>query len=258
MNNIIIRFLGFLLFFCFSLQSYAQTFSVETKRADEALDLRPAGISANSAESEPRVIKTDETIEQITKAFATKKVQAEVKAADNPLQDIANALNEKKNTKSADENEEANSDEEDVFIPEGELYRLNTPTKDGSARGGQAFVEVDSKGRMKKSTNIFLFYDKFKMINTSAKIPTCNVRFNIVSNLDRKINQLDIKLVWPGLTTTLSFSNVLPNTQTFYDYALISKGCYNMDKAPNIIVNRCRVKGMTASECANKLTWLSK
>ena len=117
---------------------------------------------------------------------------------------------------------------------------------------------MDKQGRMKKVTKIFLFYDKFRMLNTKAKIPTCNVRFNIVSNLDRKINQLDIKLVWPDLTTTLSFSNVLPNTQTYYNYALLSRGCYNMNKAPNIIVNRCRVKGMTATECANKLVWLSK
>ena len=87
---------------------------------------------------------------------------------------------------------------------------------------------------------------------------TCDVRFNILSNLDRKITQLDIKLVWPEMTTTLSFSNVDPNTQTYYNYSLIGDGCYDMDVAPNIIVNRCRIKGMTASECANKLVWLSK
>ena len=91
-----------------------------------------------------------------------------------------------------------------------------------------------------------------------SKMAGCDVRFNILSNLDRKINQLDIKLVWPGLTMTLSFSNVSPNTQTYYNYALMGEGCYNMEKAPNIIVNRCRVKGMTSSECANKLVWLMK
>ncbi len=148
--------------------------------------------------------------------------------------------------------------EEDIFIPEGELYRLNTPTKDGSVRGGQAFVEVDEKGRMKKASNIFLFYDQFEITNYLSSSAGCNVRFNLLSNLDQKITNLDVKLVWPGLTTTLSFSNVSPNTQTYYNYALIGDGCYNMDKAPNIIVNRCRVKGMTAAECANKIIWLSK
>lgn len=149
-------------------------------------------------------------------------------------------------------------EEEDIFIPEGELYRLNTPTSDGSQRGGQAFVEVDEKGRMKKSENIFLFYDEFKITNYMSNTATCDVRFNILSNLDRKITQLDVKLVWPDITTTLSFGDIQPNTQTYYNYSLIGNGCYGMDVAPNIIVNRCRVKGLTASECASKLIWLSK
>ncbi len=166
-------------------------------------------------------------------------------------------------TKSSSEDEEdlistELQEDEDVFIPEGELYRLNTPTNDGSQRGGQAFVEVDEKGRMKKAENIFLFYDEFKITNYMANTATCDVRFNILSNLDRKITQLDVKLVWPDITTTLSFSDISPNTQTYYNYSLIGNGCYGMDVAPNIIVNRCRVKGFTASECASKLLWLSK
>ena len=111
---------------------------------------------------------------------------------------------------------------------------------------------------MKRVDKIFLYYDEFKITNYISNTATCDVRFNILSNLDRKISQLDVKLVWPDMTTTLSFNNVSPNTQTYYNYALIGNGCYNMDIAPNIIVNRCRVKGMTASECANKLIWLSK
>jgi hypothetical protein len=149
-------------------------------------------------------------------------------------------------------------DDNDVFIPEGELYKLNTPTLDGSERSGQALVEVDEYGRMKKAENIFLFYDNFKITKYIKNSGSCDVRFNILSNLDRKISQIDLKLVWPGLTTTLSFANVAPNTQTYYNYSLIGDGCYRMDMAPNIIVNRCRVKGMTASECAGKIIWLSK
>lgn len=174
--------------------------------------------------------------------------------------DIAKALSGSISASSENDENIASDEvtEEDVFIPEGELYRLDTPTVDGSKRGGQAFVEVDDQGRMKKAEKIFLFYDKFKVTNFMSNTATCDVRFNILSNLDRKISQIDVKLVWPDITTTLSFSNVAPNTQTYYNYSLIGNGCYGMDIAPNIIVNRCRVKGMTASECASKLIWLSK
>ena len=158
----------------------------------------------------------------------------------------------------ADGQEENADEDEDVFIPEGELHRLNTPTADGSKRGGQAFVEMDEQGRMKKTEKIFLFYDKFKITNYMKDTASCDVRFNVLANMDRKISQLDVKLVWPDITTTLSFSDIAPNTQTYYNYSLIGNGCYGMDIAPNIIVNRCRIKGMTASECASKLIWLSK
>ncbi len=184
-------------------------------------------------------------------------VESVANSDDNPVNQISQALS-KNMADGGAASEVAEQQTEDIFIPEGELYRLNTPTFDGSPRGGKAFVEVDDKGRMKKVDNIFLFYDNFKVTNYLASGATCDVRFNILSNLDRKITALDIKLVWPGMTTALSFADVKPNTQTYYNYSLIGDGCYNMDKAPNIIVNRCRVKGMTAAECANKLVWLSK
>lgn len=201
--------------------------------------------------------ENNETIDQITKAFAATQQNAEeANDKESPLHLISQAMTAQK--EAAVQPEPEAQEEEDIFIPEDELYRLDTPTKDGSKRGGQAFVEVDDEGRLKKADKIFLFYDNFKMTSYLSRTAGCDVRFNVLSNLDRKITQLDVKLVWPELTTTLSFSNVSPNTQTYYNYALLGNGCYNMEKAPNIIVNRCRVKGMTSSECADRLVWLMK
>lgn len=190
------------------------------------------------------------TLEELTRQNAS--------ANNNISQMLSDNIAEKDTPDKSDE-EKKEPIEEEVFIPEGELTKLHEePTFDGSKRGGSVFVEVDEKGRMKKTEKIFLFYDKFKITNYISKTATCDVRFNILSNMDRKITQLDVKLVWPDMTTTLSFSDIKPNTQTYYNYALIGNGCYNMDVAPNIIVNRCRIKGYTAAECADKLIWLSK
>ena len=90
-----------------------------------------------------------------------------------------------------------------------------------------------------------------------SNMAACDVRFIVLTNLDRKLVSLDVKLVWPGLTTALSFSNVEPNTPTYLDYTLMGNGCYNMDQMPNIVVNRCRVRGMNSAECADKIVWLS-
>ena len=66
-------------------------------------------------------------------------------------------------------------DEETFFVPESEIGKqLDTPTVDGSVRGGQAFVAVDEKGNMKKVSNIFLFYDNiFTIINVRSIISIC-------------------------------------------------------------------------------------
>ena len=67
----------------------------------------------------------------------------------------------KADSKSSDDAELPPTDEDDeFFVPPSEINeRLNTPTVDGSPRGGQAFVMVDKDGNVKKITNIFLFYE---------------------------------------------------------------------------------------------------
>ena len=225
------RFLAFLCICVGSFDAFAQMLESDSRVKEKSI--------VNIEKKELQELKTQESQKEIN-GLSLKELTEATGSKDKKL-----VIEEKK-------------EDEDIFIPEGELYRLNTPTLDGSVRGGQALVEVDEQGRMKKVEKIFLFYDNFKITNYKSSTGSCDARFNILSNLDRKISQIDVKLVWPGLTTTLSFSNVSPNTQTYYNYSLLGDGCYKMDMAPNIIVNRCRVKGMTASECASKIVWLSK
>ena len=85
---------------------------------------------------------------------------------------------------------------------------------------------------------------------------SCDVRFFVNNNLDSRITNLDIKLVWPNLTTAVSFADVAPNFPTYYNYTLLGEGCYEFDKMPNIVVNRCRVKRMSSAQCAGTITWL--
>ena len=226
------------------------------------LRLIGAGLMLVLAVAEPAFAQVF-SAEDMSVPSQPRAVESEQSIAESPVDEDGNLSTEEnvsagQTSTVALDNNEQDAEAEDIFIPEGELYRLDTPTVDGSVRGGQAFVAVDEKGRMKKADNIFLYYDRFRIDNYQKNFPRCDVRFNILSNLDRKITQLDVKLVWPDMTTTLSFSDVLPNTQTYYNYSLMGKGCYSMDKAPNIVVNRCRVRGMTASECAAKLVWLSR
>lgn len=149
----------------------------------------------------------------------------------------------------------------DILAPEQlEVPIFERPTLDGVARGYMSINRVDEKGRpvdpSKDAAQIFLFYQNFAIERTVTGRITCNVRFVVNTNLDSKLISFAVKLVWPQISTNLSFINVPPNTPTYFDYTLMGEGCYSMDKFPNIVVNRCRIKGLSASECASKIVWL--
>ncbi len=146
----------------------------------------------------------------------------------------------------------------EFFIPAGEIIKLGRQTNDGTKRGGAAVFEVDNDGEGKVAAKIFLYYDNFRIARSINGLTTCDVRFFILSTLDSRLISFDAKLVWPEISTAISFANVMPNTPTYYNYTLIGDGCYTMDKMPNIIVNRCRVKGFSSAECANRIVWLSE
>lgn len=149
---------------------------------------------------------------------------------------------------------EGESEEEEIFIPENAFQK---PTLDGSKRGGSVFSRLNEDGKSVVVKNkIFMFYKDFHINRSISGLTSCDVSIFVVTNLDRRLINLDVKLVWPELTTVVSFSNVQPNTQTYYNYTLMGDGCYSLDKMPNIIVNRCRVKGMSSAECASNIVWL--
>ena len=117
-------------------------------------------------------------------------------------------------------------------------------------RPGEKQVEEESL--------IFLFYKDFKVSRTMGGLVMCDVRFVVMHTLDNKISNLSFRLKWPNMETSLSYNDVEPNTETYFDYTLVGDGCYSMDKIPNVIVNRCRAKGLSQSACANKIRWLKK
>lgn len=133
------------------------------------------------------------------------------------------------------------------------------PTIDGSLRGKVAIRPVANNGTLSNGDeNIFLFYDNFSVNKTLGGVVRCNVRFVVLTTLNRKLSNLSVKLKWPNMLTSLSFNDVNPNVENYFNYTLVGDGCYSMDKIPNIIVNRCRVSKMSQEDCAAKIRWLKK
>ena len=130
-------------------------------------------------------------------------------------------------------------------------------TKDGSQRGSIGFDKLRNDGSLSNSY-IFVYYDNFSINKSMTGDVRCSMRFVVTTTLDRKLNNLSMKLKWPEMETAMTFQNIMPNVDAYQYYTLLGEGCYSMDKIPNIIVNRCRVADMSAQSCASKIRWLRK
>ena len=108
----------------------------------------------------------------------------------------------------------------------------------------------------KKTPKIMLYYRNFKVDTTPSGRIMCDFDIVIHNSTPNKINTLNMQLIWPKIKTSASFYDVQPRQENYLPMALLGNGCYSMDKAPNIVVNLCRIKGMSGEECANSLMWV--
>lgn len=111
-------------------------------------------------------------------------------------------------------------------------------------------VVIDDKPK------ILIYMRNFKISRTITGKTNCSMRFYVRSTASEKLTNLSFRLKWPKMETALAFDDVMPNVATYFDYSLIGDGCYSMDSAPNIIVNRCRIKGMSQRQCADAIQWM--
>lgn len=211
----------------------------------------------------------DETVDKTSAWSVPNKTNAKTSwwGKNNQVSDTKkeNVVNERETSKFISDKTSNNPPAKvDVVNPEDYVYkampRKLRPTLDGVKRGTSSIYPVTFGDTPKAEDEplIFLFYKDFSVNKLLSGTVTCSVRFQILTTLDRKLNNLSVRLRWPEMETTLTFIDVAPNQMVHYDYTLLGEGCYSMDKIPNIIVNRCRVKGLSQKECAAKIRWLKK
>ncbi len=107
-----------------------------------------------------------------------------------------------------------------------------------------------------KEQQIQLSMTNFRISKTLNDTINCYMRFLVKSTMKEPISNISYRLKWPKMETPISFSSIAPNTTVYIDYVLLGDGCYHMDQAPNIIVNRCRIKNMTQQACTDSIRWV--
>lgn len=160
------------------------------------------------------------------------------------------------------EDNSKNKEKQTVDNPEDYIYKkvrqIDRPTLDGVKRGRTSVVPVIRDGKTEAEGYIYLYYSDFAVHRRTADSVMCDVKFQILTTFDRKLNTLAVRLKWPNMETPLSFVDVNPNQQYHMMYSLLGDGCYSMDGIPNVIINRCKIKGMSQEECARRVRWLKK
>lgn len=103
---------------------------------------------------------------------------------------------------------------------------------------------------------ISIYMRDFKISQNLSGITSCSMSFYVESTLSSPISNISFRLKWPDLETPLSFDNIEAGRYVKQNHAFAGKVCYKLDQNPNVIVNRCRVKGMTQQDCANHIEWV--
>lgn len=103
--------------------------------------------------------------------------------------------------------------------------------------------------------SILISYEDYKINKSFDNWIRCSLRIYVLNDLTKKINNFSFKLHWPEMDTAIQMNRLNPGVRTYKDVVLLGEGCFNLDKAPTIEVNRCRVKGMTQEQCADAVKW---
>lgn len=110
----------------------------------------------------------------------------------------------------------------------------------------------------KKSRSILVYYDNYQVFRALDEYVRCSLRIYVLNDLTEKISSLGFKLYWPEISTSVQMNQLNPGVRTYKDITLMGDGCFALDKAPTIEINRCRVKSMSQDECADAVRWYEK
>ncbi len=131
----------------------------------------------------------------------------------------------------------------------------SAPRKSNNKAQKVSVREVQKTNTIDPNEKIYMYMRDFKISHNLNGIVSCNMRFYVYSTVNTTINNVSYRLKWPKMETALSFSNIEPKKAKYETYTLLGDGCYEMDAIPNIIVNRCRIKGLTQERCSSIIQW---
>jgi hypothetical protein len=133
--------------------------------------------------------------------------------------------------------------------------------------------EVAENLKLKKLKETKISYEEAKSIPTEGEIrigisknsfklkqdmmgrTICTFGVTLTSSLNKEIKSLALRLVYKQSAFAFIFRDVKANGSDEKYIRTNGDICYNLSGAPDIDINRCRIFGANANECAKRIIW---
>ena len=90
--------------------------------------------------------------------------------------------------------------------------------------------------------------------NISGRIQ-CRFSVKLKSEIDREINVIGLSLAYPKMSFAFIFRDVAPNGELVKSITTRGDICYDLSGAPDININKCKIKNTKSADCAAHIKW---
>lgn len=97
--------------------------------------------------------------------------------------------------------------------------------------------------------------NSFKVFKDMAGRTKCKFSVTLKSNLDRSIKIMGLSLVYPKTSFAFIFKEVPANGKQVHYITTTDNICYTIAGVPDIDIHKCKIRGATGEECAQRLKW---
>ena len=171
----------------------------------------------------------------------------------------------------------SSSDDEALFNELFEEYPaderdINTPVDFDDAIGKAAKIVKSYSNRVNNGstevdTTVEEFYPldgdmylsivsgSFKIFKNIAGKMQCRFSVKLQSEIDKEINIVALSLAYPKRSFAFIFRRIPPKGEIIQSITTSGDICYNLNGAPDIHVNKCRIKNTSSQDCVSHIKW---
>jgi hypothetical protein len=115
--------------------------------------------------------------------------------------------------------------------------------------------EIDNKTPIEGELYIGISKGSYRLFKDITGRTKCAFGVTLKSTLNKKLQNLSLRLVYPHRTFAFIFRNIPPQGELVQGITTRGDICYNLSGAPDINVNKCKIKDTKDEDCVSHIKW---